>query len=326
MSFLAAFIYTQFIYEPPVPTASYKGKTVIVTGSNVGLGKEACRWIVRLGASQVILACRNVEKGKLAAADIQATTSCSSDTLQVWHLDMSSYVSVLAFSDKVKAELPRLDAVLGNAGLRTTVFRETEDNEETITTNVVSLSLLSFLLHPILHKTALKYDTQSHFTVTASELYELANFKEHKGPTGQIFKTLADKNKSRMTDRYNVSKLLIIFVIKQMAAMSPISSSNVIVNCVAPGFCHSDLTREQDGPIFHVVKKILCRPTEVGARTLVYGASAGPESHGQYVPDCKITPTRGLTVGKEGVLLQNRVWGELRQKLEGIRPGVTSLS
>jgi hypothetical protein len=51
MSFLAAFIYRQFIYEPPVPTASFAGKTAIVTGSNVGLGKEACRWMVRLGAS-----------------------------------------------------------------------------------------------------------------------------------------------------------------------------------------------------------------------------------------------------------------------------------
>jgi len=72
--------------------------------------------------------------------------------------------------------------------------------------------------------------------------------------------------------------------------------------------------------------KILCRKTEVGARTLVYGASVGPESHGQYVPDCKITPAEGLCKGKAGAELQNRVWLELREKLEAIRPGVTSLS
>ena len=148
MSFFAAFIYRQFIYKPPVPTASFEGKTVIVTGSNVGLGLEACRWMVRLGASQVILSCRNIEKGKAAAKDIQAKTSCSSDTLQVWHLDMSSYASVQAFSDRAKAELLRLDVLIGNAGLGTTEFRMTEDNEEQITTNVVSLSLLAFLLHP----------------------------------------------------------------------------------------------------------------------------------------------------------------------------------
>jgi len=235
MSFFAAFIYRQFIYEPPVPTASFKGKTVIVTGSNVGLGLEACRWMVRLGASLVILACRNVEKGKAAAEDIQATTLCSPDILQVWHLDMSSYASVQAFSDRVKAELPRLDVLIANAGIGTMTFRMTEDNEETITTNVVSLSLLAFLLHPKLRETAVQYNTQTHITVTASELYEVAKFKEREAPDGQLFATLNDKTKAHMSDRYNVSKLLEIFVVRQMAALSPLSSSNVIVNCVAPG-------------------------------------------------------------------------------------------
>jgi hypothetical protein len=70
---------------------------------------------------------------------------------------------------------------------------------------------------------------------------------------------------------------------------------------------------------------VIARTAEVGSRTLVYGASAGPESHGQYVPDCKITPTKGLTTGKEGAELQERVWKELKGKLEKIHPGVTSL-
>ena len=91
--------------------------------------------------------------------------------------------------------------------------------------------------------------------------------------------------------------------------------------------CHSQLHREAgDGLIVRTLLKIFARPTEVGARTLVHGASAGPESHGQYVPDCKIKQTGGLTKGKAGAELQARVWGELKQKLEAIRPGVTSLS
>jgi NAD(P)-dependent dehydrogenase (short-subunit alcohol dehydrogenase family) len=148
---------------------------------------------------------------------------------------MGSYASVQAFSDRVKAELPRLDVLIGNAGLGTDKFRMTEDNEEMITTNVVSLALLAFLLHPKLRETAMKYNTQTHFTVTASELYEVAKFKERKAPAGQLFATLNDKSKANMGDRYNISKLLAIFVIKQMAALSPLSSSQVIVNCVAPG-------------------------------------------------------------------------------------------
>lgn len=235
MSFLAAFINRQFIYVPPVPTASFTGKTVIVTGSNVGLGLEACRWIVRLGASRVILACRNIEKGKAAAKDVQATTSCLPKTLDVWHLDMSSYASVKTFSDRAKAELPRLDVLIANAGVYKSKFEMTEDNEETITTNVVSLALLGFLLYPKLRETAARFNIQTHFTVTASELYEVAKFKERQAPPGQIFATLNDKSQANMSDRYNVSKLLEIFMIKQMAVLSPLSSNNVIINCVAPG-------------------------------------------------------------------------------------------
>jgi NAD(P)-dependent dehydrogenase (short-subunit alcohol dehydrogenase family) len=179
--------------------------------------------MVRLGASQVILACRNVEKGKAAAKDIQTTTSCSADALQVWHLDVSSYASVTAFADRVKAELPRLDVLIANAGIGTLEFRMTEDNEETITTNVVSMSLPACLVLPKLRETALKFNTNTHFTVTASELYEVAKFKERKAPAGQIFATLNDKAKSKanMGDRYHTSKLLVIFFIKHLAAMSP---------------------------------------------------------------------------------------------------------
>ncbi|KAK7418098.1 hypothetical protein QQZ08_011385 [Neonectria magnoliae] len=327
MSFLPAFINRQFISKPPVPTASFKGKTVIVTGSNVGLGLEASRRMVRLGASKVILACRNIEKGDAATKDIQESTSCPSGTVLVWHLDMSSYASVQEFAEKAKSQLPRLDALLLNAGLGTRTFRMTEDNEETITTNVVSLTLLALLLHPKLRETALQFDTQTHLTVTASELYEVAKFKEREASAGRLFETLNNESTADMADRYGLSKLLEVFIIKQLAVLFPLSSSGVIVNCVAPGLCQSDLHREVHHLLIaRILLRLFCRPTEVGSRTLVHGASAGPESHGQYVPDCKITPTKGLTAGPAGAELQDRIWVELKQKLEGIRPGVTSLS
>lgn len=193
MSFLIAFFHRQFFSEPPVQTTSFQGKTIIITGSNVGLGLEASRRMIELGAAKVILACRNVEKGKAAVIDIKTTTSCPADRLEVWQLNLSSYASVRAFADRVKTELPRLDAVNGNAGIGTRTFPMTEDNEESITTNVVSLFLLAFLLHPKLCETAAKFNAQTHFSVTASELYEVAKFKESKVPNGQIFDTLNDK-------------------------------------------------------------------------------------------------------------------------------------
>jgi hypothetical protein len=58
----------------------------------------------------------------------------------------------------------------------------------------------------------------------------------------------------------------------------------------------------------------------------VYGGSAGAETNGQYVFDSRIMQTKGLCEGEAGVQLQKRVWEEPRQKLEVIRPGITSSS
>lgn len=63
------------------------------TGANVGLGKEATRHYVRLGASKVIIACRSVEKGESAKKDIETSTG-RKGVLEVWQLDLQNYDSV----------------------------------------------------------------------------------------------------------------------------------------------------------------------------------------------------------------------------------------
>jgi hypothetical protein len=70
-----------------------------------------------------------------------------------------------------------------------------EDNEENITTNVVSLFLLGFMLHPKLRETALEYKTQTLFTITAWALHEFAEFRERNALEDQIFATLNIKPK-----------------------------------------------------------------------------------------------------------------------------------
>jgi hypothetical protein len=88
--------------------------------------------------------------------------------------------------------------------------------------------------------------------------------------------------------------------------------------------CHSELTREFATPVVRMVQKILARPAEVGARTIVHGAGAGPESHGQYIPDCKIETPMGICQKEDTTKVQKVLWKELKAKIEGIQHGATN--
>ena len=50
----------------PVVTANLSGKTVVITGSNTGLGFEAAKHFAKMNPGRLILACRNQEKGEAA--------------------------------------------------------------------------------------------------------------------------------------------------------------------------------------------------------------------------------------------------------------------
>ncbi|KAF2805937.1 short chain dehydrogenase [Mytilinidion resinicola] len=322
MASLTGFLRSQLLVRLPLPTASYAGKTVIVTGSNVGLGKEAARHFAALGASTLVLAVRSLAKGEAAKKDILATTKRPADTIQVWQLDMGSYASVQAFAARAAKELERIDVLLENAGIATNGYVQAEDNESTITINVVSTFLLALLMLPKLRESARKFGTRPTLSITASEVHHWTKFAERKAPEGMIFETLNAKETANMAERYMTSKLLEVFAVRELAEKS---EGPVTVNCLNPGLCHSALTRDK-GPaawVLAVMKALIARSTEVGSRTLLNAAGYGPESHGKYISDCKIEEPSAFVRSAEGKKTQARVWDELMKKLEAISPGVT---
>ncbi|KAI9755531.1 MAG: hypothetical protein M4579_004257 [Chaenotheca gracillima] len=325
MSFLAKFLYDQFFVTPKYPAESYSGQTIIVTGSNVGLGFEAARHIARLGAEKTILAVRSLEKGAAAKESIVSSTGCAESAVEVWQLDLSSYESVKQFAQRAQG-LKRLDAIVENAGIATSDFKLAEDNESTVTVNVVSTFLLALLILPKLQETATKFNKVPHLIIVSSEVHFFTPFPEHKSEN--IFKTLNDKNSARMSDRYNVSKLLEVFTVREMAPrMSSSGKPKVILSCLNPGLCHSELTRDVNGvrgAFISFMKLVVGRTTEVGSRTLVASVDAGGESHGEYMSNGVVAGVAPLVTGSEGPTIQKQVWAELSQKLEKIQPGVTN--
>src|SRR4051812_30397368 len=98
------------------------GRVAVVTGANTGLGFETARALAEHGAT-VVLAVRNVEKGKQSAARINGDVT-------VLELDLTSLASVRAAAAALHAEHPRIDLLINNAGVMYTPRRTTSDGFE----------------------------------------------------------------------------------------------------------------------------------------------------------------------------------------------------
>lgn len=143
------------------------GKTYIVTGSNGGLGYEAAKHLVSMGAATIVMAVRTVSKGEAAQAEIEAATR-RKGVIKVWALDKTSYDSVKAFAERVIAELDHVDALIDNAGVAQSSSAKPEGHAENMTVNVYSTLLLAVLLMPSMSAFAKRSGTTPHIVLISS--------------------------------------------------------------------------------------------------------------------------------------------------------------
>jgi NAD(P)-dependent dehydrogenase (short-subunit alcohol dehydrogenase family) len=99
----------------------------VVTGADTGLGFETARVLAARGAS-VVLAVRDTEKGKRAAARIASTAPGADVTVQP--LDLTSLDSIRAAADQLRARHPRIDLLINNAGVMFPPRQSTRDGFE----------------------------------------------------------------------------------------------------------------------------------------------------------------------------------------------------
>jgi NAD(P)-dependent dehydrogenase (short-subunit alcohol dehydrogenase family) len=133
---------------------SMKGKRVIVTGATSGVGREIAIQVAELGA-QVILACRNIQKGNEVAEEIKRRPG--SKNVVVMEIDTSSQDSIRKFSRDFKSKYDRLDVLINNAGgNRGTLpkVNSVDGIELTFATNVLGYFLLTQELLDLLKKSA----------------------------------------------------------------------------------------------------------------------------------------------------------------------------
>src|SRR5271166_1455845 len=103
------------------------GRTAVITGANTGLGYETAAVLAGRGA-RVVLAVRNLERGKQAVARITAATPGAEVELQ--ELDLTSLESVRAAAAQLRSGHDRIDLLINNAGVMYTPRSTTKDGFE----------------------------------------------------------------------------------------------------------------------------------------------------------------------------------------------------
>jgi retinol dehydrogenase-12 len=244
-------------------------KICIVTGGNTGIGKATVEGLARRGAT-VVIACRDVDKGKAALDEVAAKTG--SKDLHVMQLDLASLKSVRAFAAAFIAKFSRLDVLVENAGVLTGKRQLTADGlEMDFGVNHVGHFLLTDLLLPLL-----KASAPSRVVVVSSNMHSSAklDFDDLQG------------EKSWGSGAYGKSKLANMLFVRALAKR--LEGTKVVVNGLHPGVISTELGRDFPAPV-RLIAKWFFKSTERGARTSLHLAMA-PEAgavSGKYFVDSK---------------------------------------
>lgn len=228
-------------------SSSLSGRTVLVTGATSGIGHQTARLLAERGAT-VLVHGRTAEEAHAAVDRLVSLSGAPADRLCAFGADFSCLEEVEQLAGRVKAEHPRLDVLVNNAGMaapeRHTVTAD--GNEIAFQVNFLAHYLLTHLLEP-----ALTSDPGGRVVNVSSSLHR----------TGSI--QWNDPNRTRRYSR------LAAYAQSQLALTVFAADPRVTAVSVHPGVCATSLlplyANEGEAPAegaAHVVR--LCDPaTEI---------------------------------------------------------------
>ncbi|ESO99701.1 hypothetical protein LOTGIDRAFT_141698 [Lottia gigantea] len=251
------------------------GRVIIVTGANCGLGFMTAKLLCE-GGNDVILACRNEEKGKAAVETILKENPNALATFL--KLDLSDLSSVRTFVEEFRKLDKKLNVLISNAGIypgKSLLRSFTKDNFElTMGTNHLGHFLLTNLLLEDL-KASAKDTGDSRIVVVTSSLHDtkVKHFNTQPLNIDDIF--LSEYGSYNAAQAYKNSKLANVLFTYELARQ--VEGSGVTVNALCPGFIPStELARNSAAPMKFFTRYILgglLRFTKI-TRTLEQGAKA----------------------------------------------------
>jgi NAD(P)-dependent dehydrogenase (short-subunit alcohol dehydrogenase family) len=257
------------IKTPPIKSMSdafsVKGKNVVVTGGNRGIGLGISTAFAESGANVVILS-RNAESGSKAIESFKKLGG----KYAAFACDISDHASVLAAAEKVFAFYDHVDVLVNNAGVATTV---------------------PFLSEKGLDEWHRVINTNLHGV--ANVVHEFAPKMRDAGLGGEIINisSVGGQRVSNSRDHdnspYNASKAALDIFTRYLSIA--LGDYGIRVNAIAPGPTHSDLDSDLPPSAIEMVEKDMPahrfgEPIEIGALCVYLASPAGRQVTGIIVP------------------------------------------
>jgi NAD(P)-dependent dehydrogenase (short-subunit alcohol dehydrogenase family) len=285
------------------------GRTAVITGANTGLGFETAAALAGRGA-RVVLAVRNLEKGKQAAARITATTPGADVELQ--ELDLSSLESVRAAAAQLRSDHDRIDLLINNAGVMYTPKSTTKDGFELQfgTNHLGHFALTGLLLDRLL-------------PVAGSRVVNVSSIG-HRIRAAIHFDDLQWERRYSRVGAYGQSKLAnLLFTYELQRRLAP--RGTTIAAAAHPGGSATELTRNLPRLIatLTTVVEPLFQSADQGALPTLRAATDPAVLGGQYFGPDGFLEMRGYpkvvasSAQSHDVEVQRRLW-TVSEELTGV--------
>jgi len=250
------------------------GRVAVITGANTGLGYETATALAAKGA-RVVLAVRNLDKGK-AAADLITRAHPGAD-VSVTELDLTSLQSVRDAADQIRAGFDQIDLLVNNAGVMMTPKSTTRDGFELQfgTNHLGHFAFTGLLLDRLL----------------ATPLSRVVSVSSNGHRVGRIrFDDLQSTRRYSRMGAYGQSKLANLLFTYELQRR--LSGTDTIAVAAHPGGSDSELSRYLPGAL-QLAFGPLSQSTEMGALPTLRAATDPGVSGGEYYGPGGLLEMRG---------------------------------
>ncbi|KAF2830134.1 hypothetical protein CC86DRAFT_345106 [Ophiobolus disseminans] len=307
----------KWITPPKTVNEDYSGRVILITGATSGIGQEAAYKFAALGAKKVIITARDSKKGQSTRATLEARLG-RTDQLEVWELDMMSYKSINMFAERV-GQLDHLDVAVLNAGTWRNTFNQTSYGwEEDLQVNTLSTTLLALLLLPKLRTSKQHTGRIPILEFVNSGLHQNAVVPPDAQEEPNVLVYYNKKENFKEGKQYSFSKVFLMYATRYMA--DRVSSGDVIITSVCPGWVYTNLGRDHFFPGVYYVAFILIfffmRTPAQGANMIISGTAQGESVHGRFWRHDHIQPIPRSLKGNEMKDFGERMFHEILGALE----------